>query len=242
MNTIRYNVYETNSSSCHSITFCSGKEWNDFVNHKVCWIRDNWSIDEHSSTTHTVCDEDKIDVTELFKKVLEILDDEPRFLNSYSYRGYHPSEDIDAGMILDLAVFRWLKKEITTVDKLVEYCTSTNDDLRIKLEKPFDVQYSWNDKPTHYEDFGLYSIRDVLKKIIELAYGCYFPYFYGDDCWDKKHAGIVVTGDAPKVIQVDIKDGALIEADDFIISRDGDVIKIKFKAGDKVIIERDEEC
>lgn len=240
MKTIRNNVFETNSSSCHSVTFCSGKDWNDFVNHKVCWVRENWEIEEHLDTTHTLDECDKIDVNELFTKVFEVLNDpkKTKFLATYNYR----SMDTDSGMLLDLAVFEWLKKEVRTVDKFIEYCTSTNHDLRIKLEKPLDIKYSWNIEPSHYEDFGLYTIHDILKKVIEAAYGCNFPYFYGDDCWDKEHAEMVVTGETPKEMQVEVEDGAYIETDDFFISRDGNMINIKFKAADKVIIERDEEC
>lgn len=59
LETIRRNTFETNSSSCHSVTTMPTDLWTQFKNHEVVFKKGEWDIECHTSIS-TVLNEDNI--------------------------------------------------------------------------------------------------------------------------------------------------------------------------------------
>lgn len=89
MKTVRKNVFETNSSSCHVVTICGKNKLDEFMSRNSIVAHD-FSIWEHESTEEVVPDKDFIPVEDAYNKLV-------LYLESYNEEG--PSYGNDAKMI-----------------------------------------------------------------------------------------------------------------------------------------------
>lgn len=62
MKSIRHGVFETNSSSTHSLTICSGEEWDRFMKGDVYLNEDAWSSFSSNKDKRLVTKEEAIEI------------------------------------------------------------------------------------------------------------------------------------------------------------------------------------
>lgn len=68
MRTIRYNVFETNSSSCHSVVIMNTNDWDAFKENEVFIKRQCFEIDEHMDTFNDLRWRDDLTDSEAFER------------------------------------------------------------------------------------------------------------------------------------------------------------------------------
>lgn len=177
MKIIRRNTFETNSSSCHSITlFNNAQDWQDFKEHKTYINREMYNVEEHY-TTFDVIDEKNHDdyigsIQDLYNDVKERFDNVSKdSLRSYRYsNGYDEKDDF---------MFNYLKKNLNE-ELFIKIITGKGDEEIVKPEKPIVVRYD-RDHTFEYDNLTVSDFYNYM-----FGYGCFIDdmpkfYIYGDD-------------------------------------------------------------
>lgn len=87
MKTIRKHVFETNSSSCHSVTVCGEDKLKGYLANELICIHDFY-FPEHGGSFEVVPDKDFYTMEELSKKIDELIADED-FKKDLLFSDYH---------------------------------------------------------------------------------------------------------------------------------------------------------
>lgn len=177
MKVIRRNTFETNSSSCHSITlFNNAQDWQDFKEHKTYINREMYNIEEHLSSFDVIDEKNHDDyigsIQDLYNDVKERFDNVSKdSLRSYRYsNGYDEKDDF---------MFNYLKKNFN--EKLfIKIITGKGDEEIVKPEKPIVVRYD-RDHTFEYDNLTVSDFYNYM-----FGYGCFIDdmpkfYIYGDD-------------------------------------------------------------
>lgn len=175
MKYIRRGTFETNSSSCHSITiFQDGKDWEDFKNHLVYINRGMYDMEEHTERVNFITKENRdeyiVNIDHLYDKLTEILNDTPRLINSH-YVQYNEKDEY---------IFNYLKKN-WSAELMMKILVGKCDDVICTPDKPIKVRYYFdNEKVYTYDTLTASDFYDFL-----FGYGRFSDelpefYVYGD--------------------------------------------------------------
>lgn len=175
MKYIRRGTFETNSSSCHSITiFQDGKDWDDFKNHLVYINRGMYDMEEHAERVNFITKENRdeyiVSIDRLYDKLTEILNDTPRLINSH-YVQYNEKDEY---------IFNYLKKNWSH-ELMMKILVGKCDDVICTPDKPIKVRYYFdNEKVYTYDTLTASDFYDFL-----FGYGRFSDelpefYVYGD--------------------------------------------------------------
>lgn len=175
MKYIRHGTFETNSSSCHSITiFQDGKDWEDFKNHLVYINRGMYDMEEHTERVNFITKENRdeyiVNIDHLYDKLTEILNDTPRLINSH-YVQYNEKDEY---------IFNYLKKN-WSAELMMKILVGKCDDVICTPDKPIKVRYYFdNEKVYTYDTLTASDFYDFL-----FGYGRFSDelpefYVYGD--------------------------------------------------------------
>ena len=180
MKVVRRGTFETNSSSCHSVTiFKNGQDWEDFKNHKVYINREMYDIEEHTERINVINEENHddyiVNIDRLYDTISEIFMDTDRLHDNY-YSQYNDK---------DMYIFNYLKKNMSK-DLLMKILVSKADDVICELNPPIKVTYNYGSKRTYvYDKLETCDFYDFL-----FGYGRFSEeipdfYVYGDGHeWD----------------------------------------------------------
>lgn len=175
MKYIRRGTFETNSSSCHSITiFQDGKDWEDFKNHLIYINRGMYDMEEHAERVNFITKENRdeyiVSIDHLYDKLTEILNDTPRLINSH-YVQYNEKDEY---------IFNYLKKN-WSAELMMKILVGKCDDVICTPDKPIKVRYYFdNEKVYTYDTLTASDFYDFL-----FGYGRFSDelpdfYVYGD--------------------------------------------------------------
>lgn len=175
MKYIRRGTFETNSSSCHSITiFQDGKDWEDFKNHLVYINRGMYDMEEHTERVNFITKENRdeyiVNIDHLYDKLTELLNDTPRLINSH-YVQYNEKDEY---------IFNYLKKN-WSAELMMKILVGKCDDVICTPDKPIKVRYYFdNEKVYTYDTLTASDFYDFL-----FGYGRFSDelpefYVYGD--------------------------------------------------------------
>ena len=175
MKYIRQGTFETNSSSCHSITiFQDGKDWEDFKNHLVYINRGMYDMEEHAERVNIITKENRdeyiVSIDHLYDELTEILNNTPSLRNS-SYVQYNEK---------DVYIFNYLKKN-WSAELMMKILVGKSDDVICTPDKPIKIRYYFdNERVYTYDTLTASDFYDFL-----LGYGRFSEelpefYVYGD--------------------------------------------------------------
>lgn len=177
MISVRYGTFETNSSSCHSITiFRDKKDWDDFKNHFVYINRNAFEIDEHKTIFDVINSENRTDyirpIHHLYEKISEFLDDTTDPFCSK----YHSDAK-------DEAIWRYLKDNWSE-DLMIKILTANGKEIIFTPKKPVKVKYTWSGYESKVYTYNYFTVADFYDFMF--GYGVIaneLPkfYIYGDD-------------------------------------------------------------
>ena len=157
MKYIRRGTFETNSSSCHSITiFQDGKDWEDFKNHLVYINRGMYDMEEHTERVNFITKENRdeyiVNIDHLYDKLTELLNDTPRLINSH-YVQYNEKDEY---------IFNYLKKN-WSAELMMKILVGKCDDVICTPDKPIKVRYYFdNEKVYTYDTLTASDFYDFL--------------------------------------------------------------------------------
>ena len=177
MKTIRFNTFETNSSSCHSVTvFKNPKDWEDFKNNKTYLRRDMYDMEEHVERVNIINNENRkeyiADIKDLYNRIKEEIDDLAVPLRYTRYCEYDDKDNFIAKYL----------KEHFDFELMMKILLEPGDTVVCVPPKPISVRSYYDvDRVYTYEDFKVYDFYDFL-------FGCGLSsddlpkfYVYGDD-------------------------------------------------------------
>lgn len=179
MKTVRFNTFETNSSSCHSVTvFKNPEDWKDFKNNKTGLRRIMYDIEEHSECVNIISDENRdeyiVDLKDLYNSMKEGVDNMTSPLRGSTYVSYNDKDNFIASYL----------KEHLDFSLMMKILTGGSMDIICVPPKPIVLRYS------HYDDVKTYTydsltVSDFYEFIF--GYGRFFGdlprfYVYGDEC------------------------------------------------------------
>lgn len=153
MVTVRNEVFETNSSSCHVITIARRSDWTDFKNGKTGWKKDSYAIEEHESITYKLQDEDIIDLDKAFEKVKKTLTAE----NDEAFNNRFADDPLTKG------VWQYVKDHFSR--KMFDDFLNGYGQPRVPFDNPITVHYKWSDKDVTYHE----SMSDTINYVIDWA-------------------------------------------------------------------------
>lgn len=157
MKTIRFGTFETNSSSCHSITiFEDGKDWEDFKNHLVCINRGMYDMEEHVERINFITKENRdeylVSIDHLYDRITQVLEDTPNLRSSY-YIQYNDKDEY---------LFKYLKKN-WSIDLMNKIIFGKNADVICKLDPPIKVRYYFDrEKEYVYDELTVSDFYDFI--------------------------------------------------------------------------------
>ena len=146
MKYIRRGTFETNSSSCHSITiFHDGKDWEDFKNHLTYINRGMYDMEEHTERVNFITKENRdeyiVSIDHLYDKLTEILNDTPRLISSH-YVQYNEKDEY---------IFNYLKKNWSS-ELMMKILVGKGDDVICTPDKPIKVRYYFDNEKVYTHD------------------------------------------------------------------------------------------
>ena len=202
MKSIRRGTFETNSSSCHSITvFHDEKDWEDFKNHLVYINRRMYDMEEHAERVNIITKENRDDyivsINHLYDKVTEVLNDTPN-LRGYSYARYDERDEY---------IFNYLKKN-WSAELMMKILVGKADDVICTPDKPIRVRYYFDDEKVYtYDNLTVSNFYDFL-----FGYGRFSDelpsfYVYGDwSEWDEAKVKRFIDEDTGEKLVIVIRD------------------------------------
>lgn len=202
MKYIRRGTFETNSSSCHSITiFQDGKDWEDFKNHLVYINRGMYDMEEHVERVNFITKENRdeyiVSIDHLYDKLTEILNDTPRLISSH-YVQYNEKDEY---------IFNYLKKN-WSAELMMKILVGKCDDVICTPDKPIKVRYYFdNEKVYTYDTLTASDFYDFL-----FGYGRFSDelpefYVYGDGGeWSKAKVKRFIDEDTGERLVIVIRD------------------------------------
>lgn len=175
MKTIRFGTFETNSSSCHSITiFENRKDWDDFKNNKTYINRGMYDMEEHAERVNIISDENRseyiVDINDLYERVKEEIEERAVPLCSSRYHRYDEKDDY---------IINYLKDHFD-FDLMLKILTGKGNEIVCNLEKPITIKSYYEDRYYVYNDLTISDFYDFI-----FGYGCLSEnlpsfYVYGD--------------------------------------------------------------
>lgn len=202
MKTIRRGTFETNSSSCHSITiFEDGKDWEDFKNHLVYINRGMYDMEEHAERVNIITKENRdeyiVSIDHLYDKLTGILNDTPHLISSH-YVQYNEKDEY---------IFNYLKNN-WSVELMMKILTGKGGDVICTPDKPIKVRYYFdNEKVYTYDTLTASDFYDFL-----FGYGRFSDelpefYVYGDGHeWDEAKVKRFIDEDTGERLVIVIRD------------------------------------
>ena len=182
MITIRQNVFETNSSSCHSLTFFSKSLWKDFIDRKVFIRRSSFSDWEIHTTKFDTIDKDSkeyylISANDYYKETVESI----KTALSKPVSKYYSASDFE------YAIMGYLKENISK-ELLQKILFGKSDDIIYNFKEPIVEDYGryHSDNRDHTITYTGITVSDL--------YGCIYNqdrfdvekvYIFGEDTWNK---------------------------------------------------------
>lgn len=180
MKTIRRSTFETNSSSCHSVTlFKNRKDWDDFVSHKVYINRGMYDIDEHTERFNIIDSENRDeyikDLDEIYQYVKKALDSHIK--GHFSSLPYEYTD-------IEIYELNYLKNNWSK-DLMMKILLEPRDTQVCELEKPITVKYNWDSTGYTYNRLSVGDLYDFLFGYGKISEDIPDFYIYGDgyDGW-----------------------------------------------------------
>lgn len=179
MISIRNGTFETNSSSCHSVTiFKDPKDWEDFKNHKTFIRECMYDINEHTDIFNIIDSDNRLEYIKTFDEIYDIVKDSIEHPDeSICRRGYNCDEK-------DVKIFNYLRKNISK-ELLFKILTGNDDEEIVKLDTPITITYGSGYQYT-YENLKVYDFYDFLFGYGNLSSDLPKIYIYGNNGdWEK---------------------------------------------------------
>ena len=188
MKTVRFGTFETNSSSCHSVTvFKDAQDWKDFKEKKVYLRRDMFDMQEHEERLNVIDSSNKREyirsLDELYEDVKDHIENDAGPLRRSNYHNYN--EGIAE---LEMETYKYLINYFSRelFDKIlfepgsVEVC---------KLNKPVEVCYDYSGSGKVYT-YDALTVNDFYDYIFGGVHFDEIPsfYIYGMCDWDESAA------------------------------------------------------
>lgn len=145
MKTIRYNTFETNSSSCHSVTICGQDKLKEFMDKKVIAFSD-YEGDSDSGRTMTVPDAKFIPIEQVFTKLKTTTEMPDNDTDQKNLEFLQKSESFT------LEKFSEILFNDDTISGPDEYDIDTYE-LRDIMENIYGETPYWNDGDTEFNPF-----------------------------------------------------------------------------------------
>lgn len=167
----RFNVFETNSSSCHSLVRMSRRDWNDFKDGRILIRRDNFDIEEHARRYNKVHEDEIVAWEDFYNLVKKDLPNLHKTHDGYPFDNF------------DMAVINFVKENWSP-----ELCKKMliSDWSEVVYEFPEEIidEYSgYGGSPyvAHYKTITWGNIMDLLHRQYEVGDNYYF--FQDDNGW-----------------------------------------------------------
>lgn len=240
MRTIRRNVFETNSSSCHSISIFSRNIWEKFQNGEIVFKPNTFDYEEHIDQTNRFSDENFeesfMSFDSFFEQTVELVNDyeRPSSYETNSSRKYH-----------DLRLYTF--KSLLTKDFLRNVLINSSSGVSVQsIQPPLVVDWHWGGTST-YDRFTTSDMYEVLCNI----WGYSAPESIYSSSWRND---VTISGDKENIFELSYQgilenipnsENSLICSDESVevtLDKENKKIIVRNKSAEKVIVERDVEC
>ena len=232
MKTVRRNIFETNSSSCHALTVMSHSYWDEFKAHNLFLINGVFEYEEHEDRYYDIRgkeDEYFITFADFFKQV-------KAKVASYEYKySYYFTESTNKFYEQEADI---LKKNFSKKFflKLLDNCYS--DDYFIRFENPIEIKYSQGS--SIYDGLTWSQLFSTLTDV--MGYNGMAEFYGGPNWSDIKSCSediseVKLTYDGDLNLIQSTNDHVVIA-----LNKDKKEIIIRNKDNEKVTIEREVEC